>query len=108
MGQGEVRLEIGPSLVNVGIALPGFAIVQENYGCKEELKGGGDNLGGGIGVISGGGIVEGVFDLVEKDFYWLIRIVGGLEIYVVVIEVGCQDASVIRINMLKYVPLGCI
>ena len=61
MGQGEVRLEIGPIVVGVRLALPGFAIVQEHAGCKEELKGGGNDLGEGIGSIAGGGIFEGVF-----------------------------------------------
>ena len=88
MGQGEVHLEIGRSLVGVGRALPGFAIVQEHAGCEEELKGGGDDLGGRIGSIAGSGIVEGVFDPVEETFYWLIGIIGGLESNVVVLEVG--------------------
>ena len=65
MGQGEVRLEINPSLVSVGFALPGFAIVQEHAGYIEEMKGGGNNLGGGIVSISGSGIVKGVFELVK-------------------------------------------
>ena len=60
MGLGEVRLENGPSLVGVRLALPGFEIVQEHAGCEEELKGGDDDLGRGIGSIAGGGIVEGV------------------------------------------------
>ena len=66
MGQGEERLEIGPSLVGVGLALPGFAIIQEHANCEEDLKGGGDDLDGGIGSIAGNSIVEGVFDLVEE------------------------------------------
>ena len=61
MGQGEVCLEIGPSLVGVVLELPGFSIVQEHAGCEEELKCGGDDLVRGIGSIAGGGIVEGVF-----------------------------------------------
>ena len=108
MGQGEVRLEIVLSLVGVGLALPGFAIVQEHAGCKEELKGGSDYMGGGIGSIAGGGIVEVVFDLVEEAFYRLIGIVGGLESNVVVLEVGCRDASILGIKMLKDVARGYI
>ena len=87
MGQGEVCLEIGPSIVGVGLVLPGFAIVQEHAGFKEDLKGGGDNLGGGIWSISGS---EGAFDLA-------IGIVGGLEGDVIVLEVGCGDASVLGV-----------
>ena len=101
MVQGEVCLEIGPSLVGVVLVLPGFAIVQEHAGCEEELKGGGDNLGRGIGSISGGGIVEGVFDLVEEAFDRLIRIVGGLEGGVVFLEVGCGDASILGVYMIN-------
>ena len=71
-----------------GFLLPGFAIFQEHAGCKEELKGGVDDLGRGIGSIYGSGIVEGVFDPYEEAFYWLVGIVGGLEGGVVVIEVG--------------------
>ena len=97
MGQGEVCLKIVPSLVGVVLELPGFAILQEHAGYKEEPKGGGDDLGGGRGSISGGGIVEGVFDLFEDAFDWLIRIVGGLEGDVVVLEVGCRDASVLKV-----------
>ena len=97
MCQGEVCLEIGPSLVGVVLALPGFSIVQEHAVCEEELKCGGKDLGGVIGSIAGGGIVEGIFDLVEKTFDWLIGIVGGLESDVVVLEVGCGDASVLRV-----------
>ena len=93
MGQGEVCLEICPILVGVVLALPGFATVQEHAGCEEELKGGGDDLGGGLGSISGGGIVEGVFDLVEEAFDRLIGIVGSLEGGIVVLEVGCGNTS---------------
>ena len=88
MGQGEVCLKIGPSIVGVGLALPGSAIVQEHAGCKEELKGGVDDLGGGIGSIYGGGIVEGVLDLVKEAFDRLIGILGGLEGDIIVLEVG--------------------
>ena len=108
MGQGEVRLEIVPSLVGVGLALPGFVIFQEHAGCKEDLKGSGDDLGGRIGNISGGGIVEGVFDLAEEAFNRLIGIIGVLESDVIFLEVVCQDASVLGIKMLKYVARGYI
>ena len=106
MGQGEVRLEIGPSLVGVRFALTGFAIIQKYAGCEEDLRGGGNDLGGGMGSISGGGIVEGVFDLAKEAFDQLIGIVGGIERDIVVLEVGCRDASVIGINMLKDVAHG--
>ena len=101
MGQGEVRLEIGPSLFGVGLALTGFVIVQEHAGYKEELKGGGEDLSGGIGSISSGGIVEGFFDLAEEAFNKLIGIVGSLESNVVVLEVVCRYASVLGIKILK-------
>ena len=97
MGQGEVCLEIFPSLVGVVIGLPGFAIVQEHAGCKQELKGSGDNLCRGIGSIAGGGIVEGVFELVEAAFDQLIGILGGLEGDVVVMEVSFGDVSILRV-----------
>ena len=74
MGQGEVRLEIGPSLVGVGLAIPGFSIVEEHASCKEDLKGSGDDLGGGIGSIVGDGIVR-----VKEAFNRLIGIVGVIE-----------------------------
>ena len=97
MGQGEVCLEIFPSLVGVVIGLPGFAIVQEHAGCKQELKGGGDDVFRGIGSIAGGGIVEGFFELVEAAFDQLIGILGGFEGDVVVLEVGCGDASILGV-----------
>ena len=97
MGQVEVCLEIGSSLVGVVLELPVFAVVQEHAGCKEDLKGGGDDLGVGIGSIDGGGIVEGVFDLVEEAFDWLIGIIGGLEGDVVVMEVSFGDVSILRV-----------
>ena len=56
MVQGEVRLEIGPSLFSAGLALTGFTIIHEHAGCKEELKGSRDNLVGGKGSIAGDGI----------------------------------------------------
>ena len=101
MGQGEVCLEICPNFVGVILALPGFAIIQEHAGCKEDLKGGGKNLGGGIGSISDGSIVKGVFDLIEEAFDWVIWIVGGLEVDVVVLEVGYADTIVIGVYMIK-------
>ena len=52
-------------------------------------------MGGVIGSISGGGIVEGIFDLAKEAFDWLIGIVGGLEGNAVVLEVGCGDASIL-------------
>ena len=97
MGQGEVCREIGPILVGVVLAILGFAIFQEHAGCKEDLKGGGNNLGGGIGRIYGGGKGEGVFDLVKEAFDRLIGIVGGLEDNIVVLEVSCGDASVLGV-----------
>ena len=97
MVQGEVRLEIGPSLVDSRLAFPGFAIVQEYAGCEEELKGGGYDLGGGIGSISGGGILEGVFDLVKEAFNRLIGIVDGPQGGVVFLEVGCGDTSLLGV-----------
>ena len=108
MGQGEVRLEIGPSFVGVGLAFPGFAIVQEHGVYEEELNGGGDDLGGRIESIAGGGIVEGVFDLAEEAFDWLIGIVGSIESYVAVLEVGCQDGSIFGIKTLTDVVCGYI
>ena len=59
-------------------------IVQEHAGCEEEPKGGGNDLGGGIRNIAGGGIFEGAFNLVEDAFNQFIGIVGGLEGVVVV------------------------
>ena len=108
MGQGEVRLEICPILVVVRLALPGFAIFQEHASCEEELKGSSNDLGGVIGSIAGGGIVEGIFELVEEAFDWLIGIVGGLESNVLVLEVGCQDATVLGVNILKDIARGYI
>ena len=95
MGQGEVCLEIGPRLVGIVLALPGFAIIQEHAGCKEDLKGGGNNLERGIGSFINSGIVKGVFDLVEEALDLFIRIVGRLKSDVVILKVGCPDASVI-------------
>ena len=91
-----------------GFLLPGFAIVQEHAGCEEELKGVGDNLGGGIGSISGGDIVKGVSDLAKEAFDRLIGIVDGLEVNVIILEVGCGDASVFGIYMIKDVASGYI
>ena len=108
MGQGEICIEIGSSLVGVVLELPVFAVVQEHAGCKEDLKGGGDDLGVGIGSIDGGGIVEGVFDLVEEAFDWLVGTVGGLDSDVVVMEVSCRDESVLGLKMLKDVARGHI
>ena len=68
MVQGEICLEFGPSLVGVGLALTGFSIIQEHAGCERELKGDGDDLGGGKGSISGSGIVEGVFGPSQRGY----------------------------------------
>ena len=108
MVQGGLCLEIGPSIVGVVLALPGFAIVQEHAGCKEELRGGVNDLSGGIGSIADGGKVEGVFDMVEEDFDWLIGIVGSFEVDIVVLEVGCGYMSVHRVHMIKDVVSGYI
>ena len=72
------------------------------------MKGGGDELGVGIGIIARGYIVKGVFDLVKEAFDQFIGILGGLESDVFVLEVGFQDTSLIRINLLMDVAHGYI
>ena len=60
--------EACPGLVVSWLAPPEFVVVIEESGMEQELESNCDNLGRGVGRVSGGGVVHRIFDLINKDF----------------------------------------
>ena len=67
------------------MALPGLAVVIEETGLEHELKTNSDDLVRGVGHVSGGGVVNRIFDLINQVFERLISIVGISESLVIVL-----------------------
>ena len=84
VGSCEKFLEACPGLDVSWLAPPELAVVIGEPGLEHEPEGNSDNLGRGVGRISGGGIVHRIFDLVDQGFEWLIAVVGSPESFVIV------------------------
>ena len=85
VGSGEKFLDSCPGLDVIWIASPELAGVVEELGLEHELKGSSDDLGRGVGRVSGGVVVNRIFDLINQGFGQLISVVGSLESLVVVL-----------------------
>ena len=79
VGHWRKFLESCPGLDVCWLALPELAVVVEETGLEHELKSNPNNLGQGVGRVSGGGVVNRIFDLVNQGFERLIAVVGSLE-----------------------------
>ena len=66
---------------------------------EHDLEGISDDLGRGLGRVSGGGVVNLIFDLIDQGFKRLIVVVGSTESLVIVLECRVGNVSVCRINM---------
>ena len=83
VGSGEKFLEVCPGLDIRWLTLPELSVVVEETGLEHELKSNSDDLGWGVGCISGGGVVNLIFDLIDQGFERLIAVVGSLESLVI-------------------------
>ena len=97
----EELLEACLGLVVSRLAPPEFAVVIENSGLEQELESNGDDLGRGVGRVSGGGVVHLIFDLIDESFKSLISAVGSPESRVVVLQGGGGNVCIGGVNMVK-------
>ena len=76
MGSGEKFLEACPGLGVQWLASPELAVVVGETGLEHELKINSNDLGRGVGLVSSGGVVNQIFDLIGQGFERLIAVVG--------------------------------
>ena len=72
----EKFLEVCPGLDVSFLVPPELAVVIEDPSLEHELEGNSDNLGRGVGRVSGGGVVHRIFDLIYQGFKRLIAVIG--------------------------------
>ena len=77
--------EAGPSFLLCGETFPGFAVVYKETGLVDELESDVDDLFEAVGSVTSGGIINAVFDPVEKGFNWLVYVIRGAEDSVVLL-----------------------
>ena len=85
VNSGEIFLEACLGLDLCCLASPEIAVVVEEPGLEHELKGNSDDLGRGVWRVSGGGVVNRIFELIDQDFEQLIAVVGNAESLVIVL-----------------------
>ena len=85
------------------MAFPLATIVGEDAGLEYNLIGDGEDLGRGVGSTTGGGIVDGIFDLAEEGFNWKIDIIACFHGHAVGLDISCVDVSVGLVQMGKLV-----
>ena len=85
MDSGEKFLEVCPGLDVRWLASPELAVVVGETGSEHDLKSNYDDLGRGVGRVSGGGVVNRIFDLINQGFKWMISVVGSSESLVIVL-----------------------
>ena len=66
--KGEKFLKACPGLDVNGLASPELAVVVEYPGLIHELKGNSNDLGMSVWRVSGGGLVNCIFDLIDQGF----------------------------------------
>ena len=81
-------LETGPGLDVRWLASPYLAVAIKKTSLKHELESDSDDLGWGVGRVPCGGVVNRIFDLINKGLKRLIAVVGSTEPLVVVLESG--------------------
>ena len=68
VGSGETFLEACKCLDIRCLASPELAVVVEEPGLEHDLKGNSYDLGRVVGRVSGGGVVNLIFDLIDQGF----------------------------------------
>ena len=85
VGSGKKFLEVCPGLDVRWLASPELSVVVEETGLEHELKSNYEDLGRGVGRVSGGGVVNLIFDLINQGFERLIAVLGSSESLVIVL-----------------------
>ena len=101
VGSGEKCLEACPGLDVRWLALPEIAVVVEEPGLEHELKGNSDDLGRGVGRVSGGGGVNRIFDLINQGSERLVAVVGSSESLVIFLHCGGGNVRVCSVEMIQ-------
>ena len=100
MGNGEIFLEACPGLDILWLASPEIAVVDDEPVLEHELKGISENLGRGVGRVSGRGVVNCIFELINQGFGRLITVVGSSESLVIFLHCGGGNVSVCSVEMI--------
>ena len=77
------------------------SVVIEDTSLKHELKGNSDNLGRSIRRVSGGGVDNRIFDLIDQVFEHLIAVAGSSESLIIVLQRGGGNVSICIIEMIQ-------
>ena len=85
MCSGEKFLEVCPDLDVRWLASPELAVVVEEPGLEHELKSNSNDLGRGVQRVSGGGVVNRIFEQIDQGFEQLISVIGRSESLVIVL-----------------------
>ena len=80
---------------------PELAVVVEEPGLENDLKGNYEYLGRGVGLVSGGGIVNRIFDLIDQGFERRIAVVRRSESLVIVLQRGGGNVILCSIEMIQ-------
>ena len=97
----EEFLEACSGLVVKSLAPPEFAVVIEESGLEQELERNCNDLGRGVGHVSGEGVVHHIFDLIDEGFERLIAVVWIPESCVVVLQGRGRNVCVGGVQMVK-------
>ena len=101
MGSGEKFLEACPGLDVRWLASLELAVFVEELVLEHKLKGNSDDLGRGIGRVSGGDVVNRIFDLIDQGFERPIAVVGSSESLVIFLHRGGGNVSLCSIEMIQ-------
>ena len=101
VGSGEKSLEVCPGLDVRWLASTELAFVVKETSLEHKLKSNSNNLGWGVWHVSGGGVVNRIFDLIDQGFERLIAVVGISESLVLVLYRGGGNVSVCRAEMVR-------
>ena len=108
MCNGELGFEVLPGLIGGSGAAPFATGFVEHLGPKHEGVCIVNDLPGGVRVATSVGVVLSIFDLLDEDFEWLGRVVGGLEALVVGIEVHGGDSAIGAVEVREYLDGGYV
>ena len=101
VGSGKKFLEACPGLEVLWLVSPEISVVVEEPGLEHELKGNSKDLGRGVGSVSGGGIVNRIFGLINQGFEGLISVVGRSYSLVIFLHCGGGNVSVCSVEMIQ-------
>ena len=94
VGSCKKILEAYLGLVVSRLAPPEFSVIIEESGLKKELESNYNDLGRGVGRVSGGGVVNLIFDLTNESFERLIAVIGSLELLFIVLQIRGGNVGV--------------